>query len=142
MKYKEVKKDLFQMDKTFCLAHCVSVDCAMGAGIAREFRRRYPQMPKAVAQMQPKIGDAIAYQTDDWLIFNLFTKQRYWHKPNYNTFTKSIQSLKEELVKRNIKKLAIPKLGAGLDRLSWDKNRGIIQQKFKDTDIEILVCHL
>ena len=36
--------------------------------------------------------------------------------------------------------IAMPQVGAGLDRLSWAKNREIIKDVFMDTDIEILVC--
>jgi hypothetical protein len=36
----------------------------------------------------------------------------------------------------------MPKIGYGLDRLQWGKTKEIIQEVFKDTDIEILVCHL
>jgi O-acetyl-ADP-ribose deacetylase (regulator of RNase III) len=139
MNYKEIKKDLFQMDTSYALAHCVSQDCAMGAGIAKEFRRRYPSMPRKMAVTNPQIGDAKSYQGEH-LIFNLFTKARYWNKPTYKTLEMSIQSLKEEMLERNIKRLAIPQLGAGLDKLNWNENRKIIQEIFMNTDVEIVVC--
>ena len=43
---------------------------------------------------------------------------------------------------KNIKKLVMPKIGCGLDRLSWDKVEPMIQEIFKDLDIEIVVCYL
>ena len=43
---------------------------------------------------------------------------------------------------KNIKKLVIPKIGCGLDRLSWDKVEPMVQEIFKDLDIEIVVCYL
>ena len=51
--------------------------------------------------------------------------------------------MKEKLSKnKNIKKLVIPKIGCGLDRLSWDKVEPMVQEIFKDLDIEIVVCYL
>lgn len=58
----------------------------------------------------------------------------YWQKPTKQTFELSIQSLKQELVDRGITKLAIPQIGAGLDRLNWHDNREVIQRIFADTD--------
>ena len=40
----------------------------------------------------------------------------------------------------NIKKVAMPVIGCGLDKLKWDKVSKIIKNIFKDIDIEILVC--
>lgn len=142
MKYKEVQMDLFKTDNEYALAHCISQDCAMGAGIAKEFRRRYPKMPNRILEKNPQIGEAISYYGNKRLIFNLITKSKYYHKPTKETFCAAIQSLKLALVNLNIDKLAIPLLGAGLDKLNWDDNREIIQEIFKDTNIEILVCRL
>ena len=42
--------------------------------------------------------------------------------------------------KETITKIAMPVIGCGLDKLSWDKVSEIIQEVFSDSDIEILVC--
>ena len=39
-------------------------------------------------------------------------------------------------------KLAMPKIGCGLDRLDWDEVYDIICEVFEDTDVEILICEL
>ena len=38
------------------------------------------------------------------------------------------------------KKIAMPVIGCGLDRLEWSKVSEIIKEVFECTDIEILVC--
>ena len=40
------------------------------------------------------------------------------------------------------KKIAMPVIGCGLDRLEWSKVSEIIKEVFEGTDIEILVCKL
>jgi hypothetical protein len=40
----------------------------------------------------------------------------------------------------DIKKIAMPVIGCGLDRLNWDVVKYYIRQVFADTDIEILIC--
>lgn len=37
-------------------------------------------------------------------------------------------------------KLAMPRIGCGLDRLEWAKVKKIIKATFANTDVEILVC--
>lgn len=46
------------------------------------------------------------------------------------------------MVENEEKYLVIPLIGAGLDRLDWDKIQEIIIKTFKDTEIKILVCYL
>ena len=38
------------------------------------------------------------------------------------------------------KKIAMPVIGCGLDRLEWCKVSEIIKEVFEGTDVEILVC--
>lgn len=141
MKYQEIVQDLFEVDMTYALAHCISRDCKMGADIALTFRNRYPKMAEHIGWKKLKIGDAALYKGEDRrIIYNLITKDKYWNKPTDATFEKSIVSLKEEMKVGNVQKLAIPLLGARLDRLDWNKNSETIKKVFQDTDVEILVC--
>ena len=55
----------------------------------------------------------------------------------------TMNKYKREIEKnKNIKKLVMPKIGCGLDRLSWCKVEPMVQEIFKDLDIEIVVCYL
>ena len=46
MTIKEIKKDLFTMPNDYALAHCISADFALGAGIAKEFDKRFDARKK------------------------------------------------------------------------------------------------
>lgn len=52
----------------------------------------------------------------------------------------ALEMMKRVCKANNINKVAMPRIGCGLDRLEWDKVSEIIQDVFKDTNIEILVC--
>lgn len=142
MNYQEVKKDLFTVDDSYSLAHCISQDYAMGKGIAKAFQDRFPLMKKALEKKRTAIGHIATYQDGDRFILNIVTKECYWHKPTRQSFDYSIRSLKHVCEVKGIKRLAIPLIGAGLDRLKWEDNRAVIQEIFADTDIDILVCSL
>jgi len=140
MKYQEIKGNLFKVSNEYTLTHCISADCKMGAGIATLFVKHNPYMRKTLQEMNPKIGDALYYNWEgQYGVINLITKQLYFHKPTREDFNLTILKLKETMEYYEIKKLAMPLIGSGLDRLSWKESSKFIQETFTDTDVEILV---
>ena len=75
-------------------------------------------------------------------VFNLVTKERYYHKPTLNSLEVSLNEMKDYAVEMGVKKIAMPQIGCGLDRLNWSDVSVLIEEVFGDTDIEILVCVL
>lgn len=145
MIYKEEKRDLFSVPEEYYLAHCISADFGMGKGIVVEFNKRFDMKRK----LQSKYPDYInewhrkKYEGDCILedrVLNLITKERYFHKPTYDSLTTALVVCGLTCLNNDIKKIAMPLIGCGLDRLQWDKVSEIIKEVFKNTDIEILVC--
>ncbi len=134
-------RDLFTVPDDFFLAHCISADFALGAGIAAEFSKRF-DMRNVLRKSLPfylehfindnVIGDCIRVGR----VFNLVTKKNYWNKPSYESLMIALSKLKDS----GVTKLAIPKIGCGIDGLDWDKVYNVICSVFDNTDIEILVC--
>ncbi|EDX11341.1 GD12137 [Drosophila simulans] len=108
----EVDGDLFSAPSTYSLAHCVGADLAMGAGIAVQFKKVFGRLDELQAQ-QAGSGD-IAVLKDD---------QRYIYY----------------LRKNNVDKLAIPKIGCGIDGLEWEKVNGVLEYVFGQEPLEIVV---
>lgn len=146
MKINIQQGNLFELDKKYALAHCISQDCAMGAGIAIQFDKKFKGMKnyckRVIKENNLSFPIIIPFNKDDRTIFNLVTKRVYYGKPTYQTITKCIQDMAYICKEFNIKYLAIPKIGCGLDKLQWGKVREIIEQEFKDIDIEIEVRYL
>lgn len=145
MIYKEEVRDLFAVSKEYYLAHCISADFGMGKGIVIEFNKRFDMKRK----LQSKYPDYInEWHRRKWSfnciledkVFNLITKERYFHKPTYDSLYGALNLMKFISIQKGITKIAMPIIGCGLDRLQWDKVSEIIKEIFKDTDIEILVC--
>jgi len=140
MQLIEKKMNLFEVPKEYKLAHCISSDCEMGAGIAVEFQKRFKlkiyllSLPKE----QRRHPNSIYVNG----VFNLITKKFYYNKPTIESLTEAVIVMKNQALLLDIHKIAMPKIGCGLDRLQWGKVREIIQEVFNDTDIEILVCSL
>lgn len=145
MIYKEEVRDLFSVSEDYYLAHCISADFGMGKGIVVEFNKRFDMKRK----LQSKYPDYLNQYTHKRIggdcllegkVFNLITKERYFHKPTIITMRLALEKMKQICLENDIKKIAMPVIGCGLDRLEWSKVSDIIKDVFSDTDIEILVC--
>lgn len=144
MTYNEQRGNLFELDDKYSLAHCISKDCEMGAGIATEFNRRFPRMKNKLKQVisNNKINYPFTIFAIDNQVFNLITKERYFHKPTYDSITIAIRQMAAMCKQKEIKYLGMPRIGSGLDRLQWSSVKDIIMKEFKDIDIEIEVRYL
>lgn len=135
------KRDLFTMPQGYYLAHCISADFALGAGIAKSFDSVYNMKFKLYRNY-----DNYEYHGGDSLpidnVFNLVTKNKCWHKPTYESMREALEMMREHMEFLDVDKLAIPKIGCGLDRLNWDQVYDIICEVFEDMDVEIVVCEL
>lgn len=139
MIYNEEHRDLFSVDfRKYTPAHCISADCKMGAGIAVPMKKKFKLsgMKDQVDSMLLTTGVAVYYHD----VYNLITKKKYYGKPTYDTMAAALTSMYYHSIEHGIEKIVMPKIGAGLDKLSWPKVRELIQDIFSDTDIEILVC--
>ena len=145
MIYKEEIRDLFSVPDDYYLAHCISADFGMGKGIVVEFNKRFDMKHELQTYFNGYLEEFIGnnYKSDCLMmgrVFNLITKERYWYKPTYTSMRGSLEMMKKLAIENNIKKIAMPIIGCGLDRLEWCKVSEIIKEVFEDTDIEILVC--
>jgi len=73
-------------------------------------------------------------------VYNLVTKQLVFHLPNYQSVVKALIILKGQIQMATQSRLAIPKIGCGIDKLEWYVVSELIKAIFSDTDVDILVC--
>lgn len=144
---KYVSGDIFQSK---CEAIVNPVNCigVMGAGLALAFKERYPEnfdaYKKACETKELHLSKSFFFELTSpenpkWII-NFPTKQD-WRNPSKIAWIRfGLLRLAKELVSRNIKSIAIPKLGCGKGGLEWDEVRPILESKLNslpDVLIEI-----
>ena len=137
MEYTEEKRDIFTVPNDYYLAHCIASDLGMGAGIA------VPMQNKFNLREQIEKGGYDGRYPECVLtgrVFNLTTKWKSWGKPEYSGTEGGLVQMRRLVIENNIKKVAMPRIGCGLDRLDWDEVKNLITSIFGDTDVEILVC--
>ena len=134
-------KDLFTMEQGYYLAHCISADFALGAGIAKAFDSVYNMRLKLFRHYpdyEYHCGDALLVDN----VFNLVTQRKCWHKPTYESLRDALEMMREQLEFLDATKLAMPKIASGLDRLDWNQVYDIICEVFEDMDIDIVICEI
>lgn len=135
----EKKMNLFDVDESYHLAHCISSDCKMGAGIAVAFQDKFKMRDELLAESEERRQYPTVIRVGR--VYNLITKRFYYNKPTYCAVLESLSKLKDCAQWDNVKRIAMPRIASGLDGLNWDGVRNLIERVFADTDIEILVCY-
>lgn len=143
MNFEVIKTNLFSLDKSYTLMQCISSDCAMGKGIAVQFNIYFNMKNQLLphrSYIQQSFTKNGATAIQSGRVINLVTKATWRDKPTYESLRKSLEIAKKGIRKKNIKKIAIPAIGCGLDRLNLDEVIEIVKDVFKDTDLEIKMC--
>jgi len=137
--FKYCQQDLFTVPAGYSLAHCVSQDMYMGKGIAVEFKERYGMVKELIAQGKI-VGETAAHNIDGGVAYYLITKSKFNDKPSMDSLEMSLNDLREQLVKDGVTKLAMPKIGCGLDGLDWGQVSTIVHKTLSDVLTEVVVC--
>lgn len=146
MTFTEEKGDLFAEEilAEYALCHCISSDFALGAGIAKAFAKM--GVKKALCERFAKNWQGRGYclitETNGVTVGNLVTKERYFHKPTLETLRQALEDFCAQALEMKLTKIAMPKIGCGLDKLQWENVRGIIKDIFGETDLDIFVAYL
>lgn len=145
--HEEYNMDLFKAPEDFYLAHCISADFGMGKGIAVEFNKRFNTKNNLISRFPDYLDTFRSYGIKDYgdcildgRVLNLITKMNYYQKPTNRSMLNALAHMKEVCLRYNITKIAMPKIGCGLDGLKWDNVKESIINVFNSTPIEIMVC--
>lgn len=122
--------------------NCVGV---MGAGIAYEFRLRYPQMYEKYVELcrvrYINIGSLWLYKSEDKWILNFPTKYdwKYESRPEY--LEKGLQKFLDTYKEKGITSVAFPLLGASKGGIPVDVSIDIMTSYLERCDIPIEIYH-
>ncbi|XP_048872289.1 ADP-ribose glycohydrolase OARD1 isoform X2 [Brienomyrus brachyistius] len=135
------KGDLFSCPPQEALAHCISEDCRMGAGIAVLFKKQFGGVSELKAQNK-KTGECAVLMRHNRFVYYLITKKKANHKPTYESLRQSLVAMRTHCRENRVTSLSIPRIGCGLDRLNWAKVSVMIEEVFQDSNIQITVYTL
>ena len=112
-KFSIVKGDLFTAPQSSSLCHCISRDLGMGKGIAVLFKKTFGGV-NSLRKQQVQIGECGILLRQNRYIYYMITKERYFHKPTYNSLTQTLEYMKNHAVINGVDQISMPKIGCGL----------------------------
>lgn len=152
MSFSERKGSLFDADDLDALAHGVNCKGVMGAGIAKEFARRWPDMlvcyRKACTLNGLAVGDVLklggflAFQTEDRLIYNLATQDRPGPDAKLRYVAQGVAGMLNDAEDNGIKRIGMPRIGCGIGGLEWVEVRMIVELLAIESSVEVVVFSL
>lgn len=143
MKYQE--GDLFDMGFP-AIAHGANCVGVMGAGIAKQVRRRWPVLYSRYradcADGVAKLGSWTVYDDSSPIVYNLFTQFQPGPNADLVAIERSLLGALWDCEDRGIDTLGIPMIGAGIGGLRWEDVAEVVQIAESMVDVQVVVAVL
>ena len=149
--FREIRGDALSVGGDFVLAHCISRDCRLGKGIAKDIDDAYCVRRVLFASgfhrgvekvFLVEASERFAGGRGKKLIANMVNKEKYWEKPKYDSMREALVALRGSMEKYHLQKVAMPRIACGLDGLDWQEVKKVIMDVFKGSKMEIRVYYL
>ena len=129
---------------TSTIVNTVNCDGFMGAGLALEFKLRYPKLYqdylKDIAENKVNIGQVNYYFVNNMTIINFPTKLHFNFPSKTDWIEAGLKNFVETYKKFNITSVAFPKLGARNGGLDWREVKIIMEKYLSNLDIDVFIC--
>lgn len=138
IKYR-YNENLFD-SKSCALVNTVNCVGVMGAGIAKEFKLRFPEMfrdyVKKCHTNEIQIGKLDTYRINDKKIIINFPTKDHWKYPSKIEYIKKgLDDFIQNYKSWNITSVAFPQLGCGKGGLNWNDVIYVMEEYLTDIDI-------
>jgi O-acetyl-ADP-ribose deacetylase (regulator of RNase III) len=138
-----VQGDLFTSPAEV-LVNTVNTVGVMGKGIAKEFKRVFPEMFDLYQEQcesgSLRIGTLFLYQSQHKAILNFPTKQ-HWRSPSKVEYIeRGLQTFVESYEKFGMESIAFPQLGCGNGELDWESEvRPVMERHLTNLPIRVFI---
>lgn len=131
-----VHADILETDSFEAIANPVNCAGSMGAGLANQFARRYPEIVgpyrRACRTGELRPGNVLLQRLDHdrnpRFVIQFPTKD-HWNRPSRLQWIEDgLGHMYPTLERAGVTSVALPALGAGLGRLSWEDVKTVIER--------------
>lgn len=135
---------IFESDAE-ALVNPVNCAGAMGKGLAKAFKQRYPEMFRIYRELcrvrNMKVGRVVrVHLEDDQPQIILFPTKDHWTQPSHTYYIDSgLRHFCALLQHWDLKSVAFPALGCGLGGLDWNDVRPIMEQHLGNSPLAIRI---
>jgi len=128
--------------KSMSLVNTVNCVGVMGAGLAKEFKLRFPEMFKDYVKKcnanEIRIGKLdICKINNQKIIINFPTKDHWKYPSKINYIKKGLDHFVQNYKSWNITSIAFPQLGCGKGGLKWNNVKYLMEEYLINLDITI-----
>jgi O-acetyl-ADP-ribose deacetylase (regulator of RNase III) len=139
--------DLFAQPDLKAFGHGVNCRGIMGAGIAKEFRRRWPDMytQYTVNCANNKLlpGDVLPWRSPEGItVYNMATQAQPGPHAKYMHVARSLDVALRHARRHGIDAVGVPRIGAGIGGLCWDMVAQIIDEAAEFHRVTVVVVSL
>lgn len=127
------------------IVNTVNCEGVMGAGLALEFKLRYPEMyqdyVKRCEAKELKIGEPYVYKGyENVWILNFPTKKSWRNRSKLEWIKQGLAELFNYYKEWEIESIGFPRLGCDKGGLNWEEVRPAMETCLKLFDAEVYVC--
>ena len=125
------------------LVNPVNTVGVMGAGLAKQFKQRYPEMFKRYRRFclagEFQIGMLQLYRAKDGKVICNFPTKNHWREASkLEHIEAGLQKFVATYQEKKIVSVAFPKLGCGLGGLDWEKQvEPLIRNRLSGLDLQM-----
>lgn len=138
-----VKMDIFESPAQV-LVNTVNTVGVMGKGIAKQYKKLYPNMFKEYQYFCENgtlsIGKLWLYKSENKWILNFPTKKHWRNKSKIQYIEEGLQKFVSSFEEKGIRSISFPALGCGNGGLDWESEVKPIMEKYlKHLDIDVFI---
>ena len=138
-----VRTNIFESNAQV-LVNTVNTVGVMGKGLAKEFKRLYPEMFKTYQKFCEEgtltVGKLQVYKTPNKWVLNFPTKANWRHPSKIEYIEQGLEKFVENYKRLGVKSVAFPMLGCGNGGLSWeDEVKPLMEKYLADLPIDVFI---
>ena len=113
----------------------------MSKGFAEQLSQQIPGLRDTRRWTKLSSGQTFLFwdRAGNRYIYNLVTKTRFSEKPNLPTLSLTLEEMKSHARLYGISTIALPKIGCGLDQMTWQEVVKLLRDIFAYSNIRIVV---
>jgi O-acetyl-ADP-ribose deacetylase (regulator of RNase III) len=137
------KGDIFAAEGIAAYAHGCNCAGGMGAGIAIEFKRRWPAMfdeyAARCADGRFGLGDVFGWSDGAVTIYDLGIQAHWRKKAQLPALALSLRKMVELATNTGIERVGLPRIGSGLGGLDWVRVKRVMTEVGAETKVTLTV---
>ena len=138
-----VKGDLFNTPGIRAFAQGCNCAGAMDAGVAAQFKKRWPRMFEEYAARcadgRFHLGDVAVWSEDEVAVYSLAIQEHWKKKAQLAALARGLRRMVSLAEHAGLERVGLPRIGAGLGGLDWPRVKSALEEVGAETRVTLVV---